>query len=162
MQTRKRPLTVADLIKLVERFEKTVSLEDRVRSGRPSLRQTLWVCETLASESSVGSNSAREAGRRLAYHHPRYATFFMEFLIRPLFFETQCPVNGWKKVTVNAQDYLTLLCEKVVPYLREKDALCTVTFMQDGATSHTAKSVKEFLIQTFGEEIINSKRCKSP
>ncbi|GFU18321.1 hypothetical protein NPIL_496151 [Nephila pilipes] len=80
VQTGKRPLTVADLIKLVQQFEETGSLEDRVRSGRRSLRQTLSVLEA-ASESSVGSNSAREAGRRLAYHHPRYATLFMEFLI---------------------------------------------------------------------------------
>lgn len=64
-------------------------------------------------------------------------------------------------MTVNAQRYLTLLLEKVVPCLREKDALATVTFMQDGATSHTANPVKEFMIQT-GEERIISKRCKFP
>ncbi|GFT74240.1 DUF4817 domain-containing protein [Nephila pilipes] len=81
VQNGSRPLTVADLIKLVQRFEETGSLEDRVRSGRPSLRQTLSLRETLASEFSVGSNSAREAGRRLAYHHLQYATFFMEFII---------------------------------------------------------------------------------
>ncbi|GFT60338.1 hypothetical protein NPIL_53751 [Nephila pilipes] len=81
VQTGKRSLTVAGLIMLVQRFEKTGSLEDRVRSGRPSIWQTLSVLEALASESSVGSNSAREAGRRLAYHHHRYAIFFMEFLI---------------------------------------------------------------------------------
>lgn len=65
-------------------------------------------------------------------------------------------------MTVNAQRYLTLLLEKVVPCLREKDALSTVTFRQDGATSHTAISIKEFLIQTFGEERIISRRCKFP
>ncbi|GFT22383.1 hypothetical protein NPIL_462061 [Nephila pilipes] len=37
--------------------------------------------ETLASEFNAGSNSAREVGRHLAYHHPLHATFFMEFLI---------------------------------------------------------------------------------
>ncbi|GFT88970.1 hypothetical protein NPIL_461911 [Nephila pilipes] len=72
---------MADHIKFVQRFEEIGTLEDRVRSGRRSLRQTLSVRETLTSESSVGSNSALEVGRRLAYHHPRYATFFMEFLI---------------------------------------------------------------------------------
>ncbi|GFT06157.1 hypothetical protein NPIL_453531 [Nephila pilipes] len=74
-------VTVEDLIKLVQRFEETGSLEDRVRSGRPNLRPTHSVLETLASKSSVRSNSAREVGRRLAYHHPRCATFFLEFLI---------------------------------------------------------------------------------
>ena len=52
------------------------------------------------------------------------------------------------------------LREKVDPCLREKNALAIVTFMQDGAASHTANPVKKFLIQTFGEERILSKRCK--
>ena len=51
-----------------------------------------------------------------------------------------------KAVTVNAEHYLTLPREKVVPCLREKDVLAIVTFMQDGATSHTTYPVKEFLI----------------
>ncbi|GFU17561.1 uncharacterized protein NPIL_260081 [Nephila pilipes] len=43
---------------------------DRVKSGRPSLRQKLSAriaaeLETLASESSAGTSSPREAGRRL-------------------------------------------------------------------------------------------------
>ncbi|GFW97456.1 uncharacterized protein TNCV_4991321 [Trichonephila clavipes] len=63
-------------------------------------------------------------------------------------------------MTVNAQCYLTFLHEKVVPCLHEKDALPTVTFIQDGATSHTANPVKEFFIQTFREKRIISKRYK--
>ncbi|GFW30736.1 hypothetical protein TNCV_4088561 [Trichonephila clavipes] len=51
---------------------------------------------------------------------------------------------------------------QVVPCLLEKDVHSTVTFMQDGATSHTANPVKEFLIQTFGTERVNGKRCKFP
>ncbi|GFW06019.1 uncharacterized protein TNCV_4478131 [Trichonephila clavipes] len=39
------------------------------------------------------------------------------FIIGPFFFETQCPVNGWITETVNAQRYLTLLRETVVPCL---------------------------------------------
>ena len=59
--------------------------------------------------------------------------FTGSFIIGPFFFETQCPLNGWKTITVNAQRYVKLLREKVVPCLREKDALDIVTFMQDGA-----------------------------
>ncbi|GFS97557.1 hypothetical protein NPIL_65871 [Nephila pilipes] len=70
VQTGKRPFTVVYLMKLVQRFEETGLFEDRASSGRPSLRQTLSVSKTLASESSVKSNSTREAGRLLAYHHP--------------------------------------------------------------------------------------------
>ncbi|GFU25444.1 uncharacterized protein TNCV_3532071 [Trichonephila clavipes] len=33
-------------------------------------------------------------------------------------------------------------------------------FMQDGATSHTANPVKEFLIQTFGKDIIVNRHCR--
>ncbi|GFT08077.1 hypothetical protein NPIL_90581 [Nephila pilipes] len=63
---------MAGFTKLVQRFEETGSLEDRVRSGRPNLRQTRSACvaaemETLASESAAGTSSAREAGRRLGF-----------------------------------------------------------------------------------------------
>ncbi|GFX50895.1 putative transposable element [Trichonephila clavipes] len=61
--------------------------------------------------------------------------------------------------TVNAQRYLTLLRETVVPCLIQRDQIANVPFMQDGATSHTANPVKAFLIQTFGEDRIVSRRC---
>ncbi|GFU69384.1 hypothetical protein TNCV_625081 [Trichonephila clavipes] len=76
------------------------------------------------------------------------------FIIGPFFFETQCPVNGWITETVNAQRYLTLRRETVVPCLIQRGQIANVTFMQDGATSHTANPVKAFLIQTFGEDRI--------
>ncbi|GFU26395.1 DUF4817 domain-containing protein [Trichonephila clavipes] len=63
---------------------------------------------------------------------------------------------------VNAQRYLTLLRETVVPCLIQRGQIANVTFMQDGATSHTANPVKEFLIQTFGEDRIVSRRCRYP
>ncbi|GFT86938.1 uncharacterized protein TNCV_3641891 [Trichonephila clavipes] len=63
---------------------------------------------------------------------------------------------------VNAQRYLTLLRETVVPCLIQRGQIANVTFMQDGATSHTANPVKAFLIQTFGEDIIVSRRCRYP
>ncbi|GFS97516.1 hypothetical protein NPIL_676891 [Nephila pilipes] len=65
VKTEKRPLTVEGLTKLVQRFEKTGSLKDRVRSGRPSLRQARSArvaaeMETLALESAAKTSSARE------------------------------------------------------------------------------------------------------
>ncbi|GFV53387.1 DUF4817 domain-containing protein [Trichonephila clavipes] len=78
---------------------------------------------------------------------------------RPLI---HCPVNGWITETVNAQRYLTLLRETVVPCLIQRGQISNVTFMQDGATSHTANPVKAFLIQTFGEDRIVSRRCRYP
>jgi hypothetical protein len=256
----KGPLTVPGLIKLVQRFEETGMLEDRVRAGRPRLREAraprvAAEIETLATDSTAGTSSAREAARRLGLspssvrnilhgildlypyrlqscheilptdtvlreefarwafskiernptwvfnilwtdeahfslhgnvnthncriwatcnpreytqhplHSPKvtvWCGFTGSFILGPFFFETQCPVNGWKTATVNAQRYLTLLREKVVPCLRERDALSTITFMQDGATSHTATPVKAFLIQTFGEDKIISRGCRFP
>ncbi|GFX99490.1 DUF4817 domain-containing protein [Trichonephila clavipes] len=87
-------------------------------------------------------------------HSPKvtaWCGFMGSFIIGPFFFETQCPVNGWITETVNAQRYLTLLRETVVPCLIQRGQISNVTFMQDGATSHTANPVKAFLIQTFGE-----------
>ncbi|GFY34928.1 DUF4817 domain-containing protein [Trichonephila clavipes] len=88
--------------------------------------------------------------------------FTGSFIIGSFFFETQCPVNGWITETVNAQRYLTLLRETAVPCLIQRGQISNVTFMQDGATSHTANPVKAFLIQTFGEDRIVSRRCRYP
>ncbi|GFY01146.1 uncharacterized protein TNCV_5076131 [Trichonephila clavipes] len=172
--------------------------------------------EAIASEAASGTNSAREAARRLGlppssvrnilrrilqlYPYKlqschellpadtaqreafaKWAFSKMEqdisrFMVtltitvpfgRPLiyvrpFFETQCPVNGWITEAVNAQRYLMLLRETVVPCLIQRGQIANVTFMQDGATSHTANPVKAFLIQTFGEDRIVSRRWRYP
>ncbi|GFT99029.1 DUF4817 domain-containing protein [Trichonephila clavipes] len=83
------------------------------------------------------------------------------FIIGP-FFETQCPVNGWIMETVNAQCYLTLLRETLVPCLIQRGQISNVTFMQDGATSHTANPVKALLIHMFREDRIVSRCCRYP
>ncbi|GFW06490.1 DUF4817 domain-containing protein [Trichonephila clavipes] len=66
----KGPLTPAGLLKLVKRFEETGKLEDRARAGRPCLKEARAPCiavemEAIASEAASGTNSAREAARRL-------------------------------------------------------------------------------------------------
>ncbi|GFT40517.1 uncharacterized protein NPIL_238501 [Nephila pilipes] len=68
-------LAVAGLTKLVQRFEETGSLEDRARSGRPSLWQTRSAGitaekETLESESAAGTSCARKAGKLLGLPPP--------------------------------------------------------------------------------------------
>ncbi|GFX48412.1 uncharacterized protein TNCV_4614081 [Trichonephila clavipes] len=98
-------------------------------------------------------------------HSPKvtaWCGFTGSFIIGPFFFETQCPVNGWITETVNAQRYLMLLRETVVPCVIQRGQISNVTFMQDGATSHTANPVKAFLIQTFGEDRIISRRRRYP
>ncbi|GFX89546.1 uncharacterized protein TNCV_72391 [Trichonephila clavipes] len=52
--------------------------------------------------------------------------------------------------------------ETVVPCLIQRGQILNVTFMQDGATSHTANPIKAFSIQTFGEDRIVSRRCRYP
>ncbi|GFT00321.1 DUF4817 domain-containing protein [Trichonephila clavipes] len=66
----KDPLTPADLLKLVKRFEETGKLEDRARAGRPCLKEARAPCitvemESIASEAASGTSSARKAARRL-------------------------------------------------------------------------------------------------
>ncbi|GFV54464.1 DUF4817 domain-containing protein [Trichonephila clavipes] len=98
-------------------------------------------------------------------HSPKvtaWCGFTGSFITGPFFFEKQCPVNGWITETVNAQRHLTLLQETVVPCLIQRGQISNVTIMQDGATSHTANPVKTFLIQTFGEDRIVSRRCRYP
>ncbi|GFV23537.1 uncharacterized protein TNCV_3954171 [Trichonephila clavipes] len=141
--------------------------------------------EAIASEAASGTNSAREAARRLGLPPSSVRNILRRILqlypyklqschefcqqiphrgkhLRRPFFETQCPVNGWTTEAVNAQRYLTLLRETVVPCLIQRGQIANVTFMQDGATSHTANPVKEFLIQTFGEDRIVSRRWRYP
>ncbi|GFS87732.1 DUF4817 domain-containing protein [Trichonephila clavipes] len=65
----KGPLTHAGLLKSVKHFEETGKLEDRVRVGRPCLKEERAPCvavemEAIASEAVSGTNSAREAARR--------------------------------------------------------------------------------------------------
>ncbi|GFV85846.1 DUF4817 domain-containing protein [Trichonephila clavipes] len=209
----KSPLTPAGLLKFVKRFEETGKLEDRARAGRPCLKEARVPCiavemEAIASEAASGTNSAREAARRLGlppssvrnilrrilqlYPYKlqschellpadtaqreafaKWAFSKMEqdisrFMVtltmtvpfgRPLI---HCPVNGWITEAVNAQRYLTLLRETVVKCLIQRGQIANVTYMQDGATSHTANPVKAFLIQTFGEDRIVSRRWRYP
>ncbi|GFU49786.1 hypothetical protein NPIL_465461 [Nephila pilipes] len=120
---------------------------------------------TICLPEVIGEIRKKQKNRRIILHHDNASShtstqtkaFLTERkieLMGPLVFETQCPINGWKRETVNAQRHLVLLLEKIVPSLREKDELSTVMFMQDGGTSHTANAVKEFLIPTFGKERI--------
>ncbi|GFU05267.1 hypothetical protein NPIL_478601 [Nephila pilipes] len=63
VKTGKGPLTVAGLIKLLQPFEETGSIEDRVRSGRLILRQIRSArvaaeMETFKLEYAAGTRSA--------------------------------------------------------------------------------------------------------
>ncbi|GFV42592.1 DUF4817 domain-containing protein [Trichonephila clavipes] len=147
--------------------------------------------EAIASEAASGTNSAREAARRLCLPPSSVRNILRRILQlypyklqschellpadtaqREVFAKwafskmeqdpTWCPVNGWITETVNAQRYLKLLRETVVPCLIQRGQISNVTFMQDGATSHTANPVKAFLILTFGEDRIVSRRCRYP
>ncbi|GFW72644.1 uncharacterized protein TNCV_3798721 [Trichonephila clavipes] len=120
---------------------------------------------TLTTIRRIWATSNPREYTQKPLHSPKvtaWCGFTGSFIIGPFFFETQFPVNGWITETVNAQCYLTLLRETVVPCLIQRGRVSNVTFMQDGATSHTAKLVKAFLIQTFGEDRIVSRRCRYP
>lgn len=68
LKAQKSPISLNGILNLVRRFEETGSLEDRPRSGRPSLsadrvHAVKSAMEKVAAETSTGSSSAREAGR---------------------------------------------------------------------------------------------------
>ena len=70
IKEKKGPISLSGILKLVKRFEETGCLEDRPRSGRPSLGEervtaVQRVMEDMAAGSSKGSSSAREAGKIL-------------------------------------------------------------------------------------------------
>lgn len=74
-------------------------------------------------------------------------------LIGPFFYEE----NG-ECCTVNLECYMNLLQKKFVPELiRRGIRVQTCWFQQDGATPHTARSVLEWLEQTFGNRLFSLK-----
>ncbi|GBM83732.1 hypothetical protein AVEN_261318-1 [Araneus ventricosus] len=67
LKAQKHPISLNGILNLERRFEETESLEDRARSGRPSLSaERIHVVESamgeLAAETSTGGSRAREAG----------------------------------------------------------------------------------------------------
>ncbi|GFX73465.1 uncharacterized protein TNCV_3402761 [Trichonephila clavipes] len=93
-------LTSCGQIKLISRFMVTVNSHN---------------CRIWAT-----SNPRKYTQKPL--HSPKvtaWCGFTGSFIVGP-FFETQCLVNGWITETVNAQRYLTLLRETVVPCLIQR------------------------------------------
>ena len=62
--------------------------------------------------------------------------------------------NG-KNVCVNKDNYLSMLKEKVWPKLEQANYDFQVFFMQDGASAHTAKVVRTWLADKFGDNVIS-------
>lgn len=79
--------------------------------------------------------------------HPQRVTvwcgFTAKFILPPAFIEG---------ATVNGERYLRILQEHMLPNLPRRKS---VVFMQDGASPHIAKPVKEFLMKKFGNDIIS-------
>jgi hypothetical protein len=71
--------------------------------------------------------------------------FTSKFCIGPYFFYEN----------VNATNYQDMLHTFVIPELKKKHKFSSTVFMQDGATPHTAKTVKEYLLSTFGNRVIS-------
>lgn len=82
--------------------------------------------------------------------------FTANFLIGPFFFEELGP-QGPMTCSVNGTRYCDLLRQHVIPALRERGALDSTVFMQDGAPPHIANVVTRLLRNTFGENRIISR-----
>ena len=62
-------------------------------------------------------------------------------------------------MTVNGIRYLDMLKSYYVPVLRRRKELGSITFLQDGAPSHIANIVVEFLREKFEDQLI-SRNCE--
>jgi inhibitor of nuclear factor kappa-B kinase subunit alpha len=60
-------------------------------------------------------------------------------------------------ISVNKDNYLKMIRSKVLPVLQRKANFKDVWWMQDGAPSHTAKIVMDFLQEKFEDRIISRK-----
>lgn len=92
--------------------------------------------------------------------HSDYVTawcgFTADFILGPFFFETLTP-QGPKRCSVTSARYSELLRQHVIPALQERQCLQTTVFMQDGATPHIGREVKELLRANFGENRVISR-----
>ena len=57
--------------------------------------------------------------------------------------------------TLNEDNYLAMLRQKVIPALRRANVLNTITFQQDGAGPHTSNQVLHYLRARFPERLIS-------
>ena len=83
--------------------------------------------------------------------------FTSSFILGPFFFEEMTP-RGPVRCTVTSARYRDLLVQHVIPALQERNCEHTTIFMQDGATPHVARHVKDLLRETFTNDRIISRQ----
>ncbi|GFV64761.1 uncharacterized protein TNCV_3275321 [Trichonephila clavipes] len=162
-------LTPAGLLKFVKHFEETGKLEDRARAGRPCLKETRASCiavemEAIASEAASGTNSAREAARRLGL--------------------PPSSVHNILRRILQLYPYQLQSCHELLPaHTEQREALAKWAFSKmeldptwvfnilwiDEAHSRFMMTLTTItvpfgrpLIHTFGEDRIVSRRCRYP
>ncbi|GFV44193.1 DUF4817 domain-containing protein [Trichonephila clavipes] len=166
----KGPLTPAGLLKLVKRFEETGKLEDRARAGRPCLKEARAPCiavemEAIASEAASGTSSAREAARRLGLPPSSVLNILRRILQLYPYKLQSChellPADtaqreafakwAFSKMEQDPTWVFNILWtnKKLISRYMVTLTTITVTFGQP-------------LIHTFGEDRIDSRRCRYP
>lgn len=71
--------------------------------------------------------------------------FSKHVIVGPYFFDT----------SVNADSYLDMICNFVIPELKRRRKYSSTIFQQDGATPHTAKKTIEYLNKMFPNRLIS-------
>ncbi|GFS65558.1 uncharacterized protein TNCV_2469401 [Trichonephila clavipes] len=136
--------------------------------------------EAIASEAASGTNSAREAARRLCLP-PSSVRNILRLILQLYPYKLQSCHELLPADTAQREAFAKWAFSKM-----EQDPIWVFNIlwtdeahfslhgwsnqwrmvagwsMQDGATSHTANPVKAFLILTFGEDRIVSRRCRYP
>lgn len=76
--------------------------------------------------------------------------FTQNFILGPFFFETLTRSRS-KTFSVTSALYSELLRQQFIPALQERQCMQTTVLMQDGATPHTGRQVKDLLRANIGE-----------
>ncbi|GBO04915.1 hypothetical protein AVEN_80951-1 [Araneus ventricosus] len=78
------------------------------------------------------------------------------FIIGPYSFE-EITANGIQTCSVTGQRYRDMLKDFVIPQLQQRECLQDIIFMQDGATPHIDRRVKQLLRQHFTDARVISR-----
>ncbi|GFX90703.1 uncharacterized protein TNCV_3195211 [Trichonephila clavipes] len=131
------------------------------------LSNLLWTDEThFTLRGSVNTHNCRiwatENPRTVVKTplHDEKVTVWVGFttstIIGPFFFE-EMRDSGFATATVTGERYADMLQNRIIPSLADKHLLERTIFMQDGASPHIARRVKDLLRRSFGDDRVLSR-----
>ena len=123
----------------------------KINEDSQYLFNIFWADEAhITLYGSVNTHNCRRKSARenlYAYietsmHEPRltvWCGFISSIIISPYLFEEPCKTVGWKTCTITGYRYLKMVQDYDGPFLREKQLLNTITFIEDKAPLHDTR-----------------------